>query len=272
MKNHKIVAVTPAGRKEYMEVLLPQIIRQNNFVDEYHLWVNTKNPIDLEYLDQLEKKYNGFVILHKDFINHPYAGNNFNISNYWSKAKEKGVVYFRLDDDIVFIEDDYFEKMYEFKIRNPQYIMTTSNVVNNAVFDYYRQSEGKVYQSLEKMTNHCMCPVGWKDGHFAEKRHIEVLSYLKDKNKEILYTESREIPRGHRFSINALCWLGDDLLNITIGRDEEQFITELMPREINKSIGLLGSCISCHFAFHTQRPYLGTTDILEKYKLICENE
>ena len=52
-KKHKIVALTPVGRKKYMEVLFPQILKQRDFVDEYHLWVNTKNPEDLAYLNQL---------------------------------------------------------------------------------------------------------------------------------------------------------------------------------------------------------------------------
>lgn len=265
-KNHKIVVVTPAGRKKYMEVLLPQILKQRDFVDEYHLWVNTKNPEDLQYLDQLGEDYKGFVVLHKDFLNAPDAGSTTNISKYWCKAKEQGVVYFRLDDDIVFIEDDYFTKMYEFKMKNPQFIMTAANVVNNAVFDSFRQSEGRVYQDIPKIAPECMCPVGWKDPHVAELRHREALSYLKEGNKEILYTEDREITRGTRFSINTLCWLGDDLVDVNVAIDEEDYITRKMPVDKKRSIGLLGSCIACHYSFYTQRDHLSTTNILEEYK------
>lgn len=265
-KKHKIVALTPAGRKKYMEVLFPQILKQRDFVDEYHLWVNTKNPEDLAYLNQLGEDYKGFVVLHKDFANDRFVGTNRNITNYWCKAKEQGVVYFRLDDDIVYIEDDYFSKMYEFKMKYPQFIMTTANVVNNAVFDSYRQSEGRVYQSLPKMAPQCMCPVGWKKPEVAELRHREALSYLKEGNKEILYTEDKEVTQGTRFSINTLCWLGDDLADVTVGWDEETYVTVKLTRDKKRSIGVLGSCIACHYAFYTQRDKLSKTNILEEYK------
>ena len=52
-KTYKIVVVTPAGRKKYMNILLSYILKQKNIIDEYRIWVNTTNLEDLNWFKEL---------------------------------------------------------------------------------------------------------------------------------------------------------------------------------------------------------------------------
>ena len=47
--NKRIVAVTPAGRKSYLEVLAPYIFAKRGVIDEWHLWINTAKEQDVSY-------------------------------------------------------------------------------------------------------------------------------------------------------------------------------------------------------------------------------
>ena len=51
MKNeYKVVAITPAGRRGYLEVLHKYIIKNKHLLDRWDLWVNTENSDDLNYM------------------------------------------------------------------------------------------------------------------------------------------------------------------------------------------------------------------------------
>ena len=51
---HRIVAVTPAGRRRYMRLLVPYIL-SSPCIDRYDIWVNTVEPNDLAFLEALEQ-------------------------------------------------------------------------------------------------------------------------------------------------------------------------------------------------------------------------
>ncbi|KAB7742155.1 hypothetical protein F2P47_02460 [Parvibaculum sedimenti] len=48
----RIVCVTPAGRRRYMRLLVPQILSED-IVDEYQIWMNTEEQSDLLFLNEL---------------------------------------------------------------------------------------------------------------------------------------------------------------------------------------------------------------------------
>ena len=83
INNKKIIVVTPAGRKRYMEPLFKYILREKDIIDEYRIWVNTKNKEDIEYFYSLKKEYPGFITLDERFIEEPDCGINFNIHRFF---------------------------------------------------------------------------------------------------------------------------------------------------------------------------------------------
>ena len=76
-KTYKVVVCTPAGRKRYMEILFYYILKQKHIIDEYRIWVNTKNQDDINWFEKLKINNQGFVTTEylpentmKDFLNH----------------------------------------------------------------------------------------------------------------------------------------------------------------------------------------------------------
>ena len=54
--NYKIVCNTAAGRRRYMQYLIPLVI-SSDLVDRYDIWVNTNDNVDIEFFTLLAKKY-----------------------------------------------------------------------------------------------------------------------------------------------------------------------------------------------------------------------
>ena len=54
--NYKIVVNTAAGRRRYLQYLIPFVV-SNELVDRYDLWVNTTDKLDICFLEEMSKKY-----------------------------------------------------------------------------------------------------------------------------------------------------------------------------------------------------------------------
>lgn len=51
-QNYKVVVNTAAGRRRYMQYLVPPILNAD-IVDRYDIWVNTRNMVDIEFFKKL---------------------------------------------------------------------------------------------------------------------------------------------------------------------------------------------------------------------------
>jgi hypothetical protein len=109
INGYKIVVVTPAGRKRYMEILIEYILREKTIIDEYQIWVNTKNEDDINYFNYLKEKYPDFITLNLNYLNNQYCGSNSNIGNFLKDSIEENTVYIRLDDDIVWMQEGFIK-------------------------------------------------------------------------------------------------------------------------------------------------------------------
>ena len=53
MRNgYNIVAVTAAGRRQYMKFLIPHILK-SDMIDRYDIWVNTMSKLDIAFFKEL---------------------------------------------------------------------------------------------------------------------------------------------------------------------------------------------------------------------------
>lgn len=55
-KNYKVVVNTAAGRRRYMQYLIPYIV-SSEIVDRYDIWINTHNGADIEFFKQVAAKF-----------------------------------------------------------------------------------------------------------------------------------------------------------------------------------------------------------------------
>lgn len=260
--NYKIVCNTAAGRRRYMQYLIPQVIC-SDIVDRYDIWVNTMDKEDIAFFEMLASKYSKINLVWQ-------PDNNINgissINAFYKKCIEDNTIYIKLDDDIVWLAPNFFETIVKFRIDNPQYFVVSPLVINNAKTTYLFQIQGKLqlarYQRAESFNK-----ILWKSGKFAVELHEWFISkYLKSQKWEELYCQ--DYPMGiTRFSINSIVWFGEDMKQFDgiVTGDDEEFMSCIKPTLEGKANCFCGSTLISHFAFRSQRKILDQASILEQY-------
>lgn len=257
----KVVCVTPAGRRRYLKVLVPYVL-SCPIVDEYQLWRNTTDDLDTRYLYDLERASSRIHVIEPD---PGPIGRIAAIGQFYRNCINTESIYIRFDDDIVYIEPDFFEKLLQFRVANPDYFLVFPNIINNAICAYIQSLQGVINPGIELYPT-CMDYCAWFMPHFAEQLHRAFLKSLA----------CGEISRWHfgprllalnRFSINCMTWFGKDFVSFRgkVPADEEGWLSVVKPFELMRPNCIYGDAIVAHFSFYTQRTYLDTTDILECY-------
>lgn len=265
-KNYKVIVNTAAGRRRYMQYLIPQVL-ECDIVDRYDLWLNTINKQDLEFFRILAKNYSkiNLVWQPEGIIN-----GNASINAFYKQCIDDDTIYFKLDDDIIWLEDNLIENMVKFRIENPDYFLVSPLVINNSLSTYLLQVYGKIrlnyYHNSDPFSD-----VLWQSGKFAADLHNWFLdNYLIPQKTSHLHLGNGKNPVSMtRFSINAILWFGKDLkrINGVIPDDDEEYMSCIYPTLQGKSNCWNTNALVSHFAFFTQRNYLDQKGILEKYGL-----
>lgn len=268
-KNYKIVVNTAAGRRRYMQYLIPYIV-SSNVVDRYDIWINTHNGADIEFFKQVAAK---FPIVSLVWQPDGVVNGNASINAFYKACVEPDTVYFKLDDDVVWMEPGLIEKMVRFRVDNPQYFLVSPLVINNSLSSYLLQVEGKL--RLDKYYEAgCSHPVLWKSGCFAKELHLWFIeNYLKKRQWEKLYVGRKEMGMT-RFSINAILWFGDEMRKFSgiVPGDDEEFMSCVYPTRQGMVNAWNGDAVVAHFAFFPQREQLDKWHILERYGEICRQD
>lgn len=268
----KVVVVTPAGRKKYMEILIKYILREKNIVDEYRIWVNTKNSKDIAYFKELATKHKGFITLDERFIDEEECGSNFNIHRFFDKCIDEDTIYVRLDDDVVWLQPNCIENLVKYRIENPEPFLIYGTIINNGIVDSLLQNFG-YYNNNDTFNYHCTDTIAFTDPVICESKHRYMLEkFLKKfKTPESLF-KGWIVRQYHRVSINCISWLGSTFKEFEgkVGKDEEQWLSVDYPKEIKTPNIIFGGAYCSHFAFHPQREYMDKTTILDEYKQLSE--
>ena len=56
----RLVTVTPAGRRPYLEILANYLLRHRDVIAEHRWWLNTRVPEDVAYIYRLTDRYPEF--------------------------------------------------------------------------------------------------------------------------------------------------------------------------------------------------------------------
>ena len=268
-KDYRIVVNTAAGRRRYMQYLVPYIVACP-IIDRYDIWVNTHNGADIEFFKQIAAKY---PVVNLVWQPDGVVNGNKSINAFYRNCVESNTIYFKLDDDIIWMEPDLIEKMVEFRIMNPEYFVVSPLVINNSLSTYLLQTENKI-----KLKEYCNAdsshPILWRSGRFAADLHDWFLeNYLLTGQWKDLHIGTK--PMGMtRFSINAILWFGDELKKFggKVPGDDEEFMSCIYPTKRGMANAWNGDVIAAHFAFFTQREELDRMGILERYGKYCVSE
>lgn len=269
---HQLVTVCPAGRRRYLELLVPYLLRERGVIDRHDFWLNTSDADDITYLAQLEKK-------HQDFIRlvvvpnagttprgKPHLGLSFQIGGFYPHAAEPGTVYVRLDDDIVYVSPGGIAALARYRIAHPEPFLVYPTIINNSIMTHFLQVEGifgRGYGSAE----YALKGRGWNDGRLAEKLHRKFLEGVRRGEGERWRVKERTLRDYMTVSVNCIAWRGEDMAECQydVGLYEEQYLATDRPRALARPNVIAPIATVAHFAYGEQRAHIDRTDLLREY-------
>lgn len=265
-QNYRVVAVTPAGRQRYLEVLAPYIIK-NALVDEWRLWVNTTNTSDIEYMrsiqsDKIKLEYGDPSIqVRQELI-------GYSIYQYFRNCCDPNTIYIRFDDDICYVAPNAIKNLVRCRVLFNHNFLIFANIINNSITSHLYQ-RFRVIDSYPIVTYNCVDETGWNNGQFAERIHNRFLA-----TNQWPPMPDWELNIYERFSINCFAFFGRDFAEFggRVDSNEECWLTVDKPRELQRPNLVCGEAIVSHYAFYTQRPHLDQTDILSRYRELSIKE
>ena len=263
-EGYRIVVVTPAGRRRYMRLLVPQVLA-SPLVDRYDIWVNTPDPGDLAFLGGIAALDPRIRLVAQPDGAAPQVKS---IGAFHRTAMDADTIYVRLDDDIVWLEPGFFETLLRFRIAHPEYFLVMPLIINNAVCTFLLQNFQKVTPS-RFVSATCMDEFGWRDPYLALDLHRLLMDLIRRGETQRLHLPPCEIAL-NRFSINSICWFGTDMAAIggQVGEEEEHELSLALPLRINRRNCFCGDTLVAHYAFVYQRPKLERSGVLEEYQRV----
>jgi hypothetical protein len=247
-KNYRVVSVTPAGRRQYLEVLVPYLLRNKHLIDEHRFWLNTVNPKDIDYIYRVTKDHSLFKIVKPK--THPQGIDT--ICTFFKDCVKEDTIYIRFDDDICYIAPDAVEKLLEFRLANRDYFLVYPHIINNSM----NRWETSPFAHI-------------KGNWYDDKDHIiEKHRYFLENHKNLDLFKIKPFESTAIININCICWFGSEFKQFDgkVDKQEELWLARLKPRQMQRTNGICGDSLVVHFAFRTQRKHLDKTKLLQQYK------
>ncbi|MEZ5833012.1 MAG: hypothetical protein R3D05_17705 [Dongiaceae bacterium] len=260
-EGYRVVAVTPAGRRRYMELLVPQILA-SPLVDRYDIWVNTANPGDLAFLEGLAKRDARVRLVPQPDGKVPGPGA---IHGFHREAADPDTIYIRFDDDVVWLEPGFFETLLRFRLEHPEHFLVMPLVINNAICSNLLQTLGKI-TAWKYIHTYYEDRIGWRRPEFAIALHRFFIDLI-DRGETARLHSGAHVIAMNRFSINCTCWFGRDLAAFggEVGIEEEEEMSAAIPVRLGRTNCFCTDTVVAHFAFYSQRAWIDTAGILEEY-------
>ena len=253
--------------------------KAENQFDKWDLWMNTNINENILYCEYLAKTYDwiNLVKLDNTIFNIQFMGYQMtNIFKFFRYASDRKAIYVRLDDDIVYIEKDFFKKIFKFRIENPEPFLVYGNIINNAIVSHLHQRNISLNITYpNKVEYNFIDPTGTRDHKFCEHIHNKFIEDVKSNQVDKWKTSFNvwKLYNNERVSVNCVSWFGisfSDLAPIILNHDnidEEDWLSVGVPQQFNRFNVIYNDAVVAHLAFCTQREKLeAETDILQKYE------
>ena len=117
------------------------LVDNDGWLDEVHLYKNTKDEEDLRYLEELMQISPRFKIIESKQL-----GKNA-FEDPWSQL-QRGRIYVKFDDDVVWMADDAIEQVVRTKVAHPEYFLVSANVINSPLMGWVHYRMGAIHPYL----------------------------------------------------------------------------------------------------------------------------
>jgi hypothetical protein len=234
---NKVIFFCPAGREPVLSIQVKYIqkLLDLDIVHEYHIWNFAWTPSDSNYVDSLSNLHPKIKIKQSPFVGGE-RGNDvaskqfaYMFYDFYKYDEYKDYVFIKIDDDIVFIDTNSFEKFIDFRLNSTAFLCS-ANVINNdqGVF-YYKNGFEIIHNDFIN-------------------NYQSILE--KNSNKHACY-----YPLEERLSINFISFLGKDLKHINeefsngVGSNDEWRICNIIPNKLNKTNEICLFMTVVHYAY-----------------------
>ena len=284
-KKWNVVVVTPAGREEYLSIFKKFIYKkmEQGVVDGWQLWQNTIKPSDIAYIDSMvaeNPKVTKYTI--------PNLEGKHNNCDTWRTCEFfkythiPDTIFIRFDDDIVWMEDDCIEKIVKARLENPKAFVIYPNVINSTISTSWHQASGalgteaglvKQQKDNPSDPNYAyLDEFNYTDSKLIDLIHDTFKKKYEEGKLSDYYLPSRSLDDYQHFSINSICWFGDD--NVNPGSAEEPQMSWEIPALLGRPNFFVGDALIVHYAYHTQIEHLKANgqQKLEFYKELANKQ
>lgn len=257
-KDYKVIAVTPAGRPEYLDILKAYIKRDmdKGIIDEWHIWQNTNDSVRVAHIEAIrQERPEQFIVKTIDVGD--YSG--YTIAKFYVHAQDEDAIYVRMDDDIVYVREDAVENILNERTSNQIPFLTFFNIVNNCCCDTLHQMTGALSKEKGEVQFSRMDELGWNNPPFCKFVHETFAKHYNEKTTSAYLFPPTEITDYTPFSINGFAFFGRDIKafgGVIPTNDEEVWLSQTHPAELGRPNIIAGNALIVHFAFYTQRPWL----------------
>jgi hypothetical protein len=266
---HSIIAVTPAGRRHYLEIL-KQYVLSDASICEWQLWDNCRRQSDRDYIEELARRHPKIRIVRAPAVD----GSNKAINQFYQGLTDRNCFYIKMDDDIVYLPKQFGRRLYEAaRAEEGQFVYWSPLVINNAICSWLiKHHSGMSVQA--NVIAAASCATGWRNPFFAESLHRAFIEAIDGD-----WIESFAVPNFKlslaRFSINCIGFFGSDVARLGIrfcppDCDDEEWISAVLPSNLGKFGRIIGDLVVAHFSFFTQETELLRSGILDEYFRIAE--
>lgn len=250
-----------------MELLFPHLLAQKG-VDEFQIWAHTTVQEDLDYMSQFCDSHGKFTLV-------PFpAGERMDgpasIRHFIRPCNDPDTLYIRVDDDVIWMHQDCLERLIEFRLANPQYLLAYANVVNNNVCSFIHQHMGLIPRTNGTLTHSGNCWDAFANFALANDIHEAFIRHFSSgRVMDYAGFDKWEEPGSVRICINLISWFGRDMP--PDGRDFVEPIDEMemavrMPLATGRLNGICGSALAVHFSYGTQLAGLPEERLLAWYR------
>lgn len=273
----KVIAFTPCGRKRYMDLLAAHVARDvaRGLIDKWILFNNAYSIEDSTYAQQLADHYPWIEVFNQNKPGIPER-----IADFFKFMYEgEGVVYFRLDDDVVWIDENCVERLVRYRLANPHPFLVFPTIINNVRTSYHLQQNGNVPMEWGEIENEMCDHVAHRWSHYVHNLHLKALSAIEKGTLVQEFTLPSEQFSDKSFggdpwkagniSINSFAIMGKDMLECTVHPDEEGYLSLWRPKELERPNARCGNACLIHFAYHTQTQFMDSTGMLNDYLKIA---
>jgi hypothetical protein len=272
----KRILVTPAGRERFLSILVKYVnlAKENNELDEWHLWCNTEVQSDIDYIQNLNNEYDFIKIV--SLLEKPIYSDNemvyaVTIPYFYSiDSTDEGSVYIRMDDDITFIKNGSIGKLFSYRINNTENFLVFGNVINNVAIANIHQNIGVLPLTLGKVDFDYYNHLALYNTNFVEFTHNNFFEKYNLKLLDQYCFEPFVVENFVPIAVQVISWRGEDYKKfggvIPTGNHEEVYQSSTRPKEENRKTVVYGDGLFCHYTAKTTRKYIDTTDIYDKYK------